>query len=136
VPVILRAASTPNTLAGNALAGHDRSRDPRGRQRRGSTDQCRAAAEFRRAWADTLPAYLTSAADAGSFVQKGNPIPVRALNFAPRAILEPHKICVICPFVREIAEHSNIEAIVRKALTRASGLALDAFRSRNTRARQ
>jgi hypothetical protein len=72
-----------------------------------------------------VPTKVVSAADAGSFVAEASPIQVRQLSFSGPT-LSPNKFAVICAFSREIAEHSNIEAIVRQVLGEAAALALDA----------
>jgi hypothetical protein len=73
-----------------------------------------------------IPARALSAANAGQWVAEGAAIPVRSLSFSNAATLEPRKLVVICPYTREMAESSNIEAIVRQSLGEATGLALDA----------
>jgi capsid protein len=73
-----------------------------------------------------IPARALSAANAGQWVTEGAAIPVRSLSFSNAATLEPRKLVVICPYTREMAESSNIEAIVRQSLGEATGLALDA----------
>jgi hypothetical protein len=74
----------------------------------------------------SVPSYLTSATDAGSWVAEGNPIPVRQIAFTPGANLEPRKLCVIATFTREVTEQADVERIVREALQRSASLALDA----------
>jgi hypothetical protein len=84
VPLILRAATSPNVLAGSALAGYDQL-DPV--ILAGASASAQLINSGLRINLDgrgmvMLPAYVTSSADAGSFIQEGNPIPVRALNFS------------------------------------------------------
>jgi hypothetical protein len=136
VPIILRAASSPNTLAGSALAGYEQA-DPAILAPASASAQLIGAGlrvDLAGRGLVHLPAYLISAADAGSFVQEGNPIPVRQIAFTPGPMLEPRKFAVITTFVREISEHSNLEQIIREALTRASALAFDAAIFSNTAA--
>src|SRR5262249_26701063 len=72
-----------------------------------------------------VPGRVLNAATAGQWVAEGMAAPVRALNFSNAAILRPRKLQVITTFSRELAEHSNIEAVVRQTLSEATGLALD-----------
>src|SRR5262249_13443425 len=115
-------------LAANALAGFDQP-DPIILAPASASAQLIAAGlklNFAGRGAITLPSYLTSGGDAGGFVQEGNPIPTKQLSFTQGAILEPRTFCVITTFVREVTEATNIEAIVREILSRASAAALDA----------
>jgi hypothetical protein len=73
-----------------------------------------------------LPAYLTSPADAGSWVAEGQPIRVRGASLAVGLNLEPRKLAVIFVMTRELSIHSSIEAVIRSVMTRAMSLALDA----------
>src|SRR5262245_15269870 len=72
-----------------------------------------------------VPGRVLDAAAAGQWVSEGMAAPVRALSFANDAILRPRKLQVLTTYSRELAEHSNIEAIVRQTLGEATGLALD-----------
>jgi len=72
-----------------------------------------------------VPGRVLNAAAAGQWVAEGVAAPVRALSFANDAILRPRKLQVLTTYSRELAEHSNIEAIVRQTLGEATGLALD-----------
>ena len=72
-----------------------------------------------------VPGRVLNAAAAGQWVAEGMAAPVRALSFANDAILRPRKLQVLTTYSRELAEHSNIEAIVRQTLGEATGLALD-----------
>jgi len=72
-----------------------------------------------------VPGRVLNAAAAGAWVSEGSPIPVRALSFSA-AILRPRRLGVISVYTREMAESSNIEAVVRQTLGEATGLALDA----------
>jgi len=72
-----------------------------------------------------VPGRALNAAAAGQWVGEGNAAPVRALSFANDAILRPRKLVVVTVYSRELAEHSNIEAVVRQTLGEATGLALD-----------
>ena len=60
-----------------------------------------------------------------SFVQEGAPIPVHGLTVAG-TLLEPRKLAVIVALAAEMLAGSNAEALVTDALTRATGLAIDA----------
>src|SRR5262249_43301494 len=76
-------------------------------------------AEFR------APGRALNAAAAGQWVAEGTAAPVRVLNFSNAAVLRPRKLQVISVFTREMAESSNIEAIVKQSLGEATGLAID-----------
>jgi Phage capsid family len=73
-----------------------------------------------------VPGRTVSAAAAGQWVAEGQPTPVRALNFSDAAILRPRRLSIISVYTQEMAQSSNIEAIVRQTLGEATGLALDA----------
>jgi hypothetical protein len=72
----------------------------------------------------SVPAFVASANFAG-FVQEGQPIPVYQLSEAPIQ-LQPHKVATIATLTREMVEGSNAESIISDALSRSTGLALDA----------
>src|SRR5262249_54550782 len=72
-----------------------------------------------------VPGRGLNAAAAGRWVGEGGAAPVRALGFADAAILRPRKLAVLTTYSRELAEHSNIEEVVRATLSEAAGLALD-----------
>src|SRR5262249_57664194 len=72
-----------------------------------------------------VPGRILNPAAAGQWVGESLAAPVRALSFANDAILRPRKLQVLATYSRELAEHSNIEAIVRQTLGEATGLALD-----------
>src|SRR5262249_41741947 len=72
-----------------------------------------------------VPGRIVNAAAAGAWVAEGAPAPVRALSFADAAVLRPRKLVVHTVVTREMAESSNIEAVLRQALGEATGLALD-----------
>jgi hypothetical protein len=78
-----------------------------------------------------VPGRVVDAASAGAWVRESEPIPVRMLNFSAVTLM-PRKLAVIKIFTREMAESSNIEAVVRQTLGEASGLALDAAMFSNT----
>jgi hypothetical protein len=124
---VLKAATSPTVLAGSALAGFELV--DLGVLAPMSASARLIDAGLKLSFAGkgmiSAPSYLTSAADAGSWVAEGNPIPVRALNFVPGPNLTPSKLCVIAVFTREITEQSDIERIVREALQRSASLALD-----------
>jgi hypothetical protein len=62
---------------------------------------------------------------AGTWVGEGMAAPVKALTFANDAILRPRKLQVLTTYSRELAEHSNIEAVVRQTLGESCALSLD-----------
>jgi hypothetical protein len=72
-----------------------------------------------------IPGRILNAAAAGQWIGEGLAAPVRGLTFANDAILRPRKLQVLTTYSRELAEHTNIEAIVRQTLGEATGLALD-----------
>jgi Phage capsid family len=72
-----------------------------------------------------VPGRVLSAAAAGQWVGEAMAAPVRALSFSNAAILRPRKLQVLTTYSRELAEHSNVEAVVRQTLGEATGLALD-----------
>jgi Phage capsid family len=72
-----------------------------------------------------IPARVLNASDAGGWIGEGAPIPVRSLNFSNAATLVPRKLAVISPYTREMAESSNIEAIVKQTLGESSAALLD-----------
>jgi hypothetical protein len=74
----------------------------------------------------TVPGRSVHAADAGTWVGEGQPIPVRQMNLYPGATLRPTKVACIVTMTRELTEASNIEAVVRQLLTEAAGIAIDA----------
>src|SRR5262249_37155398 len=72
-----------------------------------------------------IPGRPLNAAAAGQWVAEGMDAPVRSLSFSNAAILQPRKLEVLSVVTREMAEHSNIEAVLRQTLGEATGLALD-----------
>jgi hypothetical protein len=72
-----------------------------------------------------VPGRLQNAAQAGQWTGEGLAAPVRQLVFSNAALLHPHKLTVRTAYTREMAEHTNIEAVVRQTLGEATGLALD-----------
>jgi hypothetical protein len=72
-----------------------------------------------------VPGRVTSAADAGSWLAEGQPFAVRQLHIIGPA-LKPHKLGVMVPITREMADASNIEDVVRILLQEAARLAVDA----------
>jgi len=72
-----------------------------------------------------VPGRVLNATAAGQWVAEGSPAPARQLSFSNAAILRPRKLAVLSVYTREMAESSNIEAVVRQTLGEASGLALD-----------
>jgi hypothetical protein len=71
----------------------------------------------------TAPGFVASANNA-SFVQEGNPIPVRQMADVG-AVLNPFKLATICALSREMMESSNAEKLISDAVVRSMGLALD-----------
>src|SRR5262245_34147169 len=72
-----------------------------------------------------VPGRALSAAAAGQWIGEGIAAPVRAMSFANAAVLRPRRLDVLSVVTREMAESSNIEAVVRQTLGEATGLALD-----------
>ena len=72
-----------------------------------------------------VPGRALGAAAAGAWVGEGGAAPVRALTLTNAAILRPRKLEVLSIVTREMAESSNIEAVVRQTLGEATGLSLD-----------
>lgn len=72
----------------------------------------------------SVPAFVASVNNS-SFVQEGQPIPVRQLA-STGAQLQPYKLATIAVLSREMVESSNAEALIGDALVRSTGLALDA----------
>ena len=71
-----------------------------------------------------VPNIIPVAADAGTWVIEGAPIPVRQ-GLLTATTLEPRKLTVINAYTWELAQHSDIEAFLRRFLSEAAGLALD-----------
>jgi hypothetical protein len=92
----------------------------------GAADVMRAAllVNWNGAGIISAPGFVSSSSNS-SFVQEGNPIPVRQLASAP-AQLTPFKLATIAVLSREMIENSNAEALIADALVRSTGLALDA----------
>jgi hypothetical protein len=72
-----------------------------------------------------VPGRVTNAANAGTWTEEGQPIRMRAMSIVG-PILVPNKLAVLTAFTREQAESSNIEALVKVAISESTGLALDA----------
>jgi hypothetical protein len=68
---------------------------------------------------------LVAAASGSGFVSEGSPIPVEQYTTGG-VLLTPGKLASISVFTREMAESSNIEALVRDTMGRSTALALDA----------
>jgi hypothetical protein len=64
-------------------------------------------------------------APAGAWVAEGQPTPVRAFSFSNAAILIPRRLSIVTVVTREMAESSNIEAILRQTLGEETALSLD-----------
>jgi hypothetical protein len=72
-----------------------------------------------------VPGRSTTIADAGQWVAEGAPIPAKQhLLLGPT--LRPRKLAVIATFTQELADASNIEAILRALIIEAAGPAVDA----------
>ena len=76
---------------------------------------------------------IVAAASNTSFVQEGAPIPVRQFSFTGPT-LTPRKFATITEFTYETFQHSKptVEALIKAALTKSVGLALDAAMFSNT----
>jgi len=61
-----------------------------------------------------------------AFVAEGAPVPVAQGKIEPLVNLTPKKLSVIMVMTQEMVRSSNVEALVRDALVRSSGLTLDA----------
>ena len=72
-----------------------------------------------------VPGRVTNAANAGTWVEEGLPIPLRAMSIAANTLV-PKKLAVLTSYTREQSESSNIEGLVKVAIGEATGLALDA----------
>jgi len=72
-----------------------------------------------------VPGRVLNAAAAGMWTAEETAAPARQLAFSNVAILRPRKLSVLSAYTREMAESSNIEAVVRQTLGEAAGLALD-----------
>ena len=72
----------------------------------------------------SVPGIVSSANGAG-YVAEGAPIPVRRLPVGA-LVLSPRKLASITLISHETVRRTNIEVIVRQALTKSAGLALDA----------
>jgi hypothetical protein len=72
-----------------------------------------------------VPGRTPAAAAAGMWVAEELPAPARQLSFSNTAVLRPRKLSVVYAYTREMAESSNIEAVVRQTLSETVGLALD-----------
>jgi len=70
------------------------------------------------------PSFVASAGN-GSFVQEGNPIPVRQLTDA-LVLVQPYKVASIAVLTREMMEGSNAEALIGDTLIKSAALAIDA----------
>lgn len=75
----------------------------------------------------TIPARITDATAASTFLADGAAIPVRSLNVLAGPTLKPSKLPVIVPFTNELAERSaqDLETIFKQALGEEANLALD-----------
>src|SRR6516162_3955378 len=62
------------------------------------------------------PGRVPTAAAAGMWVAEETAAPARQLVFSNATILRPRKLSVMYPYTREMAQSSNIEAIVRQTL--------------------
>jgi len=70
------------------------------------------------------PSFVAAAGN-GSFVQEGNPIPVRQLASAA-VLVQPYKVASIAVLSREMVESSNAEALIGDTLVKSAALAIDA----------
>ena len=72
-----------------------------------------------------VPALVASAANA-SFIQEGQPVPIRQLDTSKSVKLEPRKLATGFVLSREIIESGNAEALVRMVMVNSVALSLDA----------
>jgi hypothetical protein len=72
----------------------------------------------------TVPGLVASAQNA-SFIQEGQPIPIRQLDTSKKVTLQPRKFATGFVLSREIIASSNAEALVRMVLINSVGLSLD-----------
>ena len=122
---VLRAASSPATLASSAL-GRSIVADlltaigPVG----AGAQLLQAGLSFTFADGSVHVPGIEVTATSVSFVAEGAPIPVRSL-VTNSVLLEPFKLSTAVVLSREMIESSNAETAVTDALTRAVGLSLD-----------
>lgn len=72
----------------------------------------------------SVPGFVADATQA-SWVQEGEPIPVRQLPALPAQML-PYKLASIAVLTQEMIDSSNAEQLIGDVLARSAGLALDA----------
>ena len=82
--------------------------------------------KFDRAGKIAVPTLLGDPSYA-AFVKESGAIPVVQGHIEPLVFLNPHKLAVIVVLTEEMVRSSNVEALVRDALIRSAGLALDAI---------
>jgi len=70
------------------------------------------------------PSFVAAAGN-GSFVQEGNPIPVRQLA-STAVLVQPYKVASIAVLSREMLESSNAEVLIGDTLIKSAALAIDA----------
>src|SRR5262249_6889966 len=63
-----------------------------------------------------VPGRVLNVAAAGMWTAEETAAPARQLAFSNTAVLRPRKLSVMVPYTREMAESSNIEAVVRQTL--------------------
>jgi hypothetical protein len=80
--------------------------------------------DFGRTWSILLPGFSAGAQNA-TFVQQGQPHPVRRLSVDTPPIMNLYKILSQVVFTREMLMSSAIDELARDALTRSIALALD-----------
>lgn len=134
VPVILRAASTQATTTDPAWAGPVAQLSISeaiedivamtvvGRLARAGALQV----VLGRLAAVRVPGRSVNPLDAGQWVQEGHPIPARSQQILAGPTLLPQKLACLVTMTREMSEASNIDAVVRRLLIEAAGIALDA----------
>jgi Phage capsid family len=125
IEMILRAASSPSTLAGNAalaqittafldvLTPASAGADLLGRGIR---------LNFAGAASITVP---NIAIPNASFVGEGAPIPVKQGTTTPGPTLSPHKLASICVLTGELMRSSNAETMVKQVLIESAGPTVD-----------
>ncbi len=73
----------------------------------------------------SLPSYVVTASDAGGFVTPGSPIRSRKMSLSAGPTIGLRKLACIAHMTTESAQGSNVEAVTRFVLARASSLLLD-----------
>ena len=72
-----------------------------------------------------IPARVVSAADAGSFVGEGQPIPVTQSTIAAGVVIAPCKLACVVVLTRELAEYSDAVTVMTSLMSDSATLKLD-----------